>query len=94
MTRDRPAQEAIDRPLQVALKRISTEARADGLSAEQLVVIFKRTLDSLPALRAVDASLSAAEFGRVLKGTVVTACIEAYYAADGRASDGAEGRPL
>jgi hypothetical protein len=82
LTADQAECPPVDGALRQALGRLSTEAHADGLSAAQVLIVFKSVLDSIPELRALDATVSAAESGRAVRAHLVTACIEAYYAHD------------
>ncbi len=64
-----------------ALHRLSMEMRSDGFSAEHAVIALNALLDSLePEMRRLDASLDTFGAARALRGRLVTACIEAYYA--------------
>jgi hypothetical protein len=73
--------EQIDEALGHALRRISAEARAGGMTAEQLLVVLKGLLDSIPDLR-LDGVLSTAESAHPLRTSLVSACIRAYYRGD------------
>ena len=72
----------LDAALLVALRRVSAEAHADGMSAEGLVIALKELLDSIPGLE-VFGSLSTTEATHPLRTHVVSACIRAYYGDDG-----------
>ena len=61
--------------LQRALEQLSTDARAHGMLAEQVLVVLKDLWQALPEVRAVPDS---AEQVRLLQ-RVVTMCIREYY---------------
>jgi hypothetical protein len=69
--------EAISDPaLQDALRRAATEARERGLHAEELIILFKSVLDSIPAGPSTADKLRRAR----ARERLVSLCIRAYYA--------------
>lgn len=60
--------------LQRAMRALCGEARRQGMRAEELIVLFKRTWQARPELQ----RMSHDEISRVLD-SVVTMCVEQYY---------------
>ena len=60
--------------LQHAMRAVCEEARRQGMRAEELIVLFKKTWQARPELQ----RMSREETGRLFD-TVVTMCVEEYY---------------
>ncbi len=60
--------------LQTAMRELCAAARLQGMRAEELIVLFKRTWAERPELR----TMSREETGRLLD-SVVTMCVDEYY---------------
>ena len=68
--------QAADSHLRTALRRLSAEARAKGLQAEQVVILLKQMWGELPE---VSQPLAPDERRHLLE-RLVTLCIQEYYA--------------
>jgi len=64
--------------LQRAMRALCEEARRQGMRAEELIVLFKKTWQGRPELQ----RMSREETGRLFD-SVVTMCVEEYYDGDG-----------
>jgi hypothetical protein len=64
-------------PLQSALQRMSSEARAQAMLPEQLLIVLKDLWNGLPEVRAMS---DAGDQIRIMQ-RVVTMCIKEYYSA-------------
>lgn len=69
-----PAQAPANAELQATIRELCRAAREQGLRAEELIVLFKKTWAERPELR----TKSAEETGRLFDA-VVTLCVEEYY---------------
>lgn len=70
----RPGPATPDSDLQSAMRELCAAARHQGMRAEELIVLFKKTWLARPELR----SMSREETGRLFD-SVVTMCVDEYY---------------
>lgn len=70
----RPPRATASAELQVTMRELCAAARQQGLRAEELIVLFKKTWAERPELR----TMSREETGQVFDA-VVTLCVEEYY---------------
>jgi hypothetical protein len=66
-----------DTQLQDAMRDLCSAARQQGMRAEELIVLFKKTWSERPELR----GMSREETGRLFD-SVVTMCVDEFYDAD------------
>ena len=74
----RPNGEAQNGDLQQAVRAVCVEAHRQGLRAEQLIILFKRTWQSRPELQTGSSNETARLFE-----SVVTMCVEEFYRGGG-----------
>jgi hypothetical protein len=70
----RPEQGTRGSNLQAAMRELCAEARSQGIRAEELIVLFKKTWAERPELQ----GLSREETGRLFDA-MVSMCVEEYY---------------